>query len=385
MHTITRVGDQDVIVKPSPIAMVWNEPGRPHAALAAPGVRLAPGEALVEVELATICGSDVRVVRGEESAPVPLVLGHEAVGRVVAVGDGARRVDGVPLELGDRVVWSTTVSCGACDRCTRGVPQACRMLSRYGHERVHRGWELSGGFATHVQLRLGTAIARAPEDVPSRVLAPAACTAATAVAALDAASTRLGLEGALIFVTGAGLVGLTVAAMAIDAGAEVIVSDPDASRRELARRFGAVPVDPGARSTSPDGLGTALAAFDRRGHGEVLVAIEASGAASAVRTAVDVLGTGGVAVLVGEVRLGSEVCLDAESLGRQLVTIRSVRDATGEHLRHAVAFLERSWRRFPFDELVGSTHPLVELDQAIDEAASGAFVRVGVAPGRRAV
>ncbi|MDF2574654.1 MAG: alcohol dehydrogenase, partial [Agromyces sp.] len=41
MHTVTRVGDLDVIVKPSPIAMVWNEPGRPHDALAAPGVRLA--------------------------------------------------------------------------------------------------------------------------------------------------------------------------------------------------------------------------------------------------------------------------------------------------------------------------------------------------------
>ncbi|WP_448006468.1 alcohol dehydrogenase catalytic domain-containing protein [Agromyces bauzanensis] len=385
MHTITRVGDLDVIVKPAPVAMVWNEPGRPHDALAAPGVRLAPGEALVEVELATICAADVRVVRGEQPAPVPLVLGHEQVGRVVAIGEGARRIDGVLLELGDRVVWSTTVSCGECDRCVRGVPQACRTLGRYGHERVHRGWELSGGFATHVQLRRGTAIVRAPEDVPSRVLAPSACTAATALAALDAASALVDLDGALALVTGAGLVGLTVAAMAIEAGAEVIVSEPDASRRDLARRFGAVPVDPGARSASPDGLAAALAALGRRGLGEVHVAIEASGAASAVRTAVDALGPGGVAVLVGNVPPGSEVCLDADSLVRRLVTIQTVRDASGEQLRHAVAFLERSWRSFPFDELVGSTHPLDDLDLAIAEAAAGTHLRVGVAPGRRPV
>ncbi|WP_136707524.1 alcohol dehydrogenase catalytic domain-containing protein [Agromyces sp. H66] len=385
MHTVTRVGDLDVIVKPSPVAMVWNEPGRAHDALAAPGVRLAPGEAVVEVELATICGADVRVVRGEQPAPAPLVLGHEQVGRVVAIGEGARRVDGVLLGLGDRVVWSTTVSCGECDRCTRGVSQACRTLGRYGHERVHRGWELSGGFATHVQLRRGTAIVRAPEDVPSRVLAPAACTAATAVAALEAASTRLGLDGALILVTGAGLVGLTVAAMAIDAGAEVIVSDPDASRRELVRRFGAVPVDPGARSTSSGGLAAARAEFERRGLGEVHVAVEASGAAAAVRSSIDALGTGGVAVLVGHAPRGSEVCLDPESLVRRLVTIQSVRDASGEQLRRAVAFLERSWRSFPFDELVGSTHPLADLDRAIDEAATGRHLRVGVAPGRRHV
>lgn len=385
MHTVTRVGALDVIVKPSPVAMVWNEVGRGHDALAAPGVRLAPGEALIEVELATICGADVRVVHGEQPAPVPLVLGHEAVGRVVAVGEDARRVEGVPLELGDRVVWSTTVSCGECDRCVRGLPQGCRTIARYGHERVHRGWELSGGFATHVQLPRGTAIVRVPEDVPSRVLAPAACTAATALAALDAASARVDVDGALVLVTGAGLLGLTFVGMAIEAGADVIVSDPDASRRELAGRFGAVAVDPGARSTSPEGLATALAAHAERGTGEVLVAVETSGAASAVRTAVEVLGVGGVAVLAGNVARGAEVCLDAESLIRRLIRVDALRDATGDQLRRAVAFLERSWRTLPFDELVGSTHPLAELDEAIAEAASDAYVRVGVAPGRRPV
>lgn len=382
MHTVTRVGALDVIVKPSPVAMVWNEPGRRHDALAAPGVRLAPGEALVEVELATICAADVHVVHGEQPAPAPLVLGHESVGRVVAVGEDARRVEGVPLELGDRVVWSTTANCGECDRCVRGLTQGCRSLARYGHERVHRGWELSGGFATHVQLRRGTAVVRAPEDVPSRVLAPAACTAATALAALDAASARVDLEGALVLVTGAGLLGLTFAGMAIEAGAEVIMTDPDASRRRIAGRFGAVAVDPAARSTSPDGLAAALAL---RGTGEVLVAVEASGAASAVRTATDVLGVGGIAVLAGNVAAGSGVLLDAESLVRRLIRVDALRDATGDQLRRAVAFLERSWRSLPFDELVGSTHPLAELDEAIVEAAGGTHVRVGVAPGRRPV
>ena len=187
-----------------------------------------------------------------------------------------------------------TVSCGECDRCTRGIPQQCRSLAKYGHERVHRGWELSGGFATHVQLRVGTDIVRVSEDVPSRVLAPASCATATAVAALDAASARVDLDGALVLVTGAGLIGLTVAAMAVEAGAEVIVSDPDASRRAFARGFGAVAVDPAARSTSPERLDMTLAAFERRGLPEVLVAVETSGAPSAVRTAIGSLGVGGV-------------------------------------------------------------------------------------------
>ena len=383
MHTVMRVGERDVIVKPSPVAMVWNEPGRPHDALAAPGVRLAEGEALVEVELATICGSDVRTVNGSRPAPSPLVLGHEQVGRVVAVGEGAVRIDGSPLGLGDRVVWSVNVSCGSCDRCIRGLAQRCRSLEKYGHERVHRGWELSGGFATHVQLRAGTAVVRVSEELPASVAAPSSCATATAVAAIDAASARVTLDGALVLVTGGGMSGLTAAAIAIEAGALVIVSDPDASRRAFARGLGAVAVDPAARSTSSERLDMTLAAFERRGLPEVLVAVETSGAPSAVRTAIGSLGVGGVGVLVGSVAPGSEVCLDPESLVRRLATIAAVHDYTGGQLSRAVAFLERSWRRVPFDELVGATHPLAELDDALAEAATGRYVRVGVAPGRR--
>ncbi|KRC61272.1 alcohol dehydrogenase [Agromyces sp. Root81] len=385
MHTVVRVGELDVIVKPSPVAMVWYEPGRPHEALAAPGVRLAEGEALVEVELATICGSDVHTVSGHRSAPAPLVLGHEQVGRVVAVGEGAVRADGELLGLGDRVVWSVTVSCGDCDRCRRGLTQKCRTLAKYGHERVHRGWELSGGFATHVQLRAGTATVRVTEALPAAIAAPASCATATAVAALDAAAATVDLDGALVLVTGAGMIGLSVAAMAIEAGAVVVVADPDASRREFVRRLGAVAADPLARGASPERLDAVLAGLEARGLREVLVAVEASGTAAAVRTVLDVVGVGGVAVLVGSVSPGSEVSLDPETVVRRLVTVTGVHNYTAGQLERAVEFLERSWQSLPFDELVGATHPLTELDLALEEAATGLHVRVGVAPGRRPI
>ncbi|MEF3404660.1 alcohol dehydrogenase catalytic domain-containing protein [Agromyces sp. CCNWLW203] len=385
MHTVERVGDLDIIVKPSPIAMVWYEPGRPHEALAAPGVRLAAGEALVEVELATICGSDVHTVSGHRSAPAPLVLGHEQVGRVVAVGEGAVRADGTPLALGDRVVWSVTVSCGECDRCRRGLTQKCRTLAKYGHERVHRGWELSGGFATHVQLRAGTATVRVSEALPAAIAAPASCATATAVAALDAAAAKVDLDGALVLITGAGMIGLSVAAMAVEAGAEVVVADPDAARRAFARRLGVVTADPLARGSAPERLDAVLARFAERGLTEVLVAIEASGTAAAVRTVLDVIGVGGVAVLVGSVSPGSEVTLDPETVVRRLATVTGVHNYTAAQLEHAVEFLERAWQLLPFEELVGATHPLAELDLALEEAATGLHVRVGVAPGRRPI
>ncbi|SFR91733.1 putative phosphonate catabolism associated alcohol dehydrogenase [Agromyces sp. CF514] len=391
MHTVDRLSEHDVIVKPSPVAMVWSEPGRAQEALAVPGVHLCDGEALVEVELATICGADIHTVLGHRPARAPLVLGHEQVGRVVAIGAGAMRSDGSPLELGDRVVWSVTVSCGTCDRCRRGLTQKCRTLAKYGHERVHRGWELSGGFATHVQLRAGTAIVRISEDVPAVVAAPASCATATAVAALAAASDRVDLDGAVVLVTGGGMLGLTAAALALDAGATVIVSEPDADRRAFARRLGALSADPRARADGTERLESVLAAaLGGTGEGggagdarEVLVAIEASGAAAGVRTAVAKLGVGGVAVLAGSVTSGTELCVDPESIVRRLVTLTGVHNYDARHLELAVAFLERAWRTLPLDELVGSTHALAKLDVALDEAASGRHIRVGVAPGRR--
>jgi threonine dehydrogenase-like Zn-dependent dehydrogenase len=186
-----------------------------------------------------------------------------------------------------------------------------------------------------------------------------------------------------VLVTGAGMIGLTVTALAIEAGASVIVSEPDPVRRAFAVRLGAIPVDPAARGSSPERLEAALEVLAGRGMPEVLVSIEASGAASAVQTAVQILGVGGIAVLLGSMTPGSDVHLDPESLVRRLITVTGVHNYSADHLVRAVEFLERSWHGLPLDELVDATHALADLDAALAEAATGEHVRVGVAPGRR--
>jgi hypothetical protein len=127
---------RDVLLSPPATAMVWLGQDRHHEAIAVPGVRLSEGDVLVEVELSTVCGSDVHTVSGHRAAPTPLVLGHEYVGRVVAVLDEVRSVDGTPIRVGDRVVWSIMTACGRCDRCARALPQKCRDVRKYGHERL---------------------------------------------------------------------------------------------------------------------------------------------------------------------------------------------------------------------------------------------------------
>src|SRR5437588_6562223 len=74
---------------------------------------LAPGEALVRVEMAGICGTDVHLWLGQLAIPIPVIMGHETVGRIEKLGPGLRRdFRGVPIETGDRICWASSIACG---------------------------------------------------------------------------------------------------------------------------------------------------------------------------------------------------------------------------------------------------------------------------------
>ena len=357
---------ETVLTMPLSTAMVFMKSGRPHEPGAVPQVLLRRGEVLVRVELATVCSSDVHTVLGHRIEPAPLVLGHEAVGYVVATGPGgARTTDGADVSVGDRVVWSVAVHCGTCDRCQRGVHQKCRSLRKYGHERIGHGWELTGSFATHVHLLEGTPIVRVDGSTPAEVLAPAGCGIATAWAALAAAERTVPLAGATVLVTGAGLIGLAAAAMATERGARVIVSDPSIERRERAGRFGA------AETFSPS-----AGPID----GEVDVVIEASGAPAAVTAGLDALAVGGVAVWVGSVFPTEAIAVMPERVVRGLATITGVHNYAPRDLVNTVAFLRDHWQKYPFADLVGERYALADLDHALVRAAQQREVRVGILP-----
>lgn len=363
------------------VAMVWRGRGLPHTvehvALPAPG----PGEVLVAVELSTICGSDLHTVHGRRAAPAPLVLGHESVGRVVAVGEGGAGAGvGNGLRSGDRVVWSVAASCGSCDRCDGGVPQKCRELVKYGHVGFAPGSELSGGFASHLLLRQGTPIVRVDDSLPAATLAPVSCATATAWAAVERAASVRPLHGARVHVHGAGLVGLSAAAIAAARGAEVTVFDPSPGRRARAERFGAAAAEVRSTRAEPPAAGSADSTGGMDAHPrEAEVVIEASG--HAVSTALETAAVGGVVVLVGSVFPAPPVPLDAERVVRRLLTLSGVHNYTGEHLAGAARFVERHAADLPFAELVGPPLPLGDLDDALEAAsAPDAPLRVAVRP-----
>jgi len=361
--------------------MVWPGIGQRHEQIAVPGVSLADGDLLVEVELATVCGSDLHTVHGDRRSTAPLVLGHEQVGRIVAIGGSAVAACGTRLVVGMRVVWSVTVSCGECDRCLAGLTQKCRRLAKYGHDRVHRGWELSGGFASHVQVIAGTTVVLVDEVMPAAVAAPASCTAATAQAALEAASASVDLDGATVLVAGAGMLGVAATAMAADAGATVVVSEPDAGRRLRALEFGAAAiVDPNARGSEPSSFERVFGTLRAQGARDCAVAIEMAGTAAAVQDAYAAVDVGGVVVLAGTVSPGNEITIDPESIVTRHLDIRGVHNYAGRHLVEAVRYLSRAWHRYPFASLVGQTFPLERADDALELAATGVHHRVALSP-----
>lgn len=383
---------RDVCLDPPATAMVWLGPGAGGAAgadadfseIAVPGVRLARGDALVTVELAVAGPDEVEVLGGRSTVRAPVVPGGSAVGRVVEADEHARAHDGRRLRPGMRVVWSRSVSCGRCAACHRGLLAACASLERYGRERTRRSWQLSGAFASHVHLRRGTAVVVVADDVPAAVLAPVAGVTAAAAEVLHRASSVLALSGVpsladqVVVVSGAGAVGLVATAMATDAGARVVVVDPQEARRERSRAFGAVAVVDPAAAAGPHALSRALASVDRSGrHRTVGLALDGGARATAL---VGQVAAGGVVVLGGADAGGADVVVARARLAEGLVTVTGVGDAGPGRLASAVAWSSEAWRRWPLESLVGETFAVSNVAEAL-AAAGASDVLVGVAIG----
>jgi putative phosphonate catabolism associated alcohol dehydrogenase len=326
-------------------AAVWTGSGVQIREVALPR---DPDVTLVRVRLATVCGSDVHTVSGRRPAPCPSVLGHEAVGEVVAPG-------GHPgLARGDRIVWSVTVSCGHCARCRAGRTAKCHIVRKVGHEPFDGDWPLSGAYAEHIVLPAGVAVAPVPDGLDDRIAAPAACATATVMATLEAAGA---LAGRRVLVCGAGMLGVTAAAACALAGADVQITDLEASRVARARDFGAA-ADAGER---------------------VDVAIDFSGATPAISAALARIEVGGVLVLAGSVSPSPPLAVDPETVVRRWLTVTGVHNYEPRHLAAALLFLDGTRAAYPWSELVAEPVRLHEVGEVLGPMPTGRL-RASVAP-----
>jgi S-(hydroxymethyl)glutathione dehydrogenase/alcohol dehydrogenase len=294
-------------------ACVMREPGLP---VRTERVTLAPpqrGEVLVRVAAAGVCHSDLHLADGLLGyGRWPIVLGHEGAGVIESVGEGV-----AGLAPGDRVVLSFVPACGECEMCRAGRRTLCRpagrasaagqMLDGTSRLRDGDGISLQHGllvacFADYAVVPAAGGIPVA-DDVPLWQAALLGCGVVTGFGAVThAARVQIGER---VCVIGCGGVGLQVIAAARLAGAATIVAvDRRAEKLEHALRRGAThAVD----ASSDDMLRQIRSITD----GGVDHSFEVVGSAATIRTAWDVLRTGGTAVVVGVSPAGVEVSLPA--------------------------------------------------------------------------
>ncbi|HUF63489.1 MAG TPA: L-threonine 3-dehydrogenase [Verrucomicrobiales bacterium] len=193
-------------------------------------------DVLIRVDRTGICGTDLHIYNwdawAQRTIPPPLVIGHEFVGRVAAAGDNVR-----DFRPGDIVGGEGHVVCGHCRNCMAGRRHLCRDAKGIGVNRP-------GAFAEFVCLPQTNVWFHAP-GIHADIMAifdPFGNAVHTALA--------YDLLGEDVLITGAGPIGLMACAVARHAGARhVVVTDPNAFRRDLARRMGAtLAVDPTAET-----------------------------------------------------------------------------------------------------------------------------------------
>ncbi len=203
-----------------------------------------PGAVVVKVSVANICGSEMHMWRGDMNlgnlgAVLPIVMGHEAVGRVARLGAGISTDSaGQPLREGDRVVWRYFYSCGRCPACLRGHHAECPINVFYqGPSEAPP--HFTGSYADYYYVRPNHTIFRVPDAISDLVAAPANCALSEMIYAMERVSFRFGES---IAIQGAGGLGIYATALARDMGAsQIIVIDGIAQRLDLARGVGAPP------------------------------------------------------------------------------------------------------------------------------------------------
>jgi threonine dehydrogenase-like Zn-dependent dehydrogenase len=336
--------------------------------------------AVLAVEAAAICGSDIGIFRDTiHVADYPTILGHEPVGIIEEIGDGARQRWGV--EPGDRVFIEAVLPCGLCEAC------------RYGHTTVCNGWPghksygflgsttepfgPNGAFSTHMWLHPNTRLHPVSRDLPlSRVAMFNAL-----AAGVQWAATTSGLRlGQTVVVFGPGQRGLScvIAARAAGAGMIIVTGLPsDKHKLELAKQFGADAVLDAAAVDVPE------AVRELTGGRMADIAVDvSSGSTKPVVDAIASVKRYGTVVLAG-IKEGRTVDgLRSDDIVQRGITVRGVAACDSAAFDTVQALLADP--SVPVEQLHTHAFPLAEAETAIRTLAGEtgeSVVGVSIRPG----
>jgi L-iditol 2-dehydrogenase len=315
----------------------------------APDPVAGPGEVVVDVQAAGICGTDVHATQGLFPWSPPLVMGHEYTGVVQEVGRGVSK-----RLIGKAVACEPSYGCGRCAECKEGRISQCARCTRVG------------GFTERVALPVANLhpLPKGLDPVTAALTEPASC----CLAGLEQFAMP---KGATVLVIGGGIMGLLTMVIAKRRGAKtLILSDPIEERRTMARKVGAsVVVDPTTES-----LHERIMALTK-GRGADVVC-EAVGKPSLVADALAMVRPAGVLQLVGVNPKGSTLPLDLFDVHYREITIHGA-FGRGRSFQRALKLMPT----LGVKPLITARFPLARVEEAFAHATAGRGVKTIITPG----
>ena len=310
----------------------------------------APGEVLVQVAAAGICGTDRHLYHGTFPCIPPVTLGHEFSGPVVAVGTG------VSLPVGTLVTCDPNIACGTCGPCLKGRINLCRNLLAVGIGR-------DGGFAEYCAFPAHRALPLPPGLDPRHgaFCEPLAC----CLHGIDIGAPKPG-ERAIIL--GGGVIGLLTLQLALLAGTEAMLITRQAEKRQVAARLGAhatAATPQEAQALWPDGADLVL---------------ECAGVTETVEACPALAARGGRIVVLGVVSHGDKARIEPFDLLFREVSLlfAFINPFTQSRAGQLI-----SSGRVKLDALISSTISLAQAVDAISHDPRPGEIKVMVVPEPR--
>jgi len=358
-------------------AMVLTEFKKPLELLDMPVPELAPGDMLIKVEMASVCGTDVHLQRDELSMhpPTPIIMGHETIGEIFHLPDSVKTdVAGTPVKVGDRIMWShyfdpTCYSCKVLHE-----PVMCERSRGYGFSMAH---ELRGGYAEYEVVLAGTDFVRIPDDVTTDEAVGACCAGRTVVNAFDRLNNCGGIHtGDTVVVTGVGPVGLFAVVMAAQSGAsKVIAVDLSKPRLDFAKKWGATDVVNAADFSSPEERVKHIRDLCG-GRGADLI-IECSGSLPVFAENLDILAMFGKYLIVGQTS-DAETPIVPNKIQRKSAVVIGSHSGDIRHYIKCLKFIQANKGRYPFGEIISKKYKLADANQALEDMRSGVALKAAL-------
>jgi threonine dehydrogenase-like Zn-dependent dehydrogenase len=313
-----------------------------------------PGEALVRITLTTICGTDVHILKAEHPVRQGLVVGHEPVGRVEALGPGVKN-----FEIGDRVIIGAITPCGQCRACLSANSSQCNHGGD-GYEALG-GWRfgntIDGCQADYVIVPDAQAnLAKIPDELTDEEVVLCPDIMSTGFSAAERGNVKIG-DSVAVFAQGP--IGLCAVAGAKLSGASLVIGIDSVPRRlEFAKRMGA---DVVLDFKNQD----VIAEIRRLTGGGADVTIEALGQQATFENALRTVRPGGTLSSLGVYSGHLQVPLDAFGAGLADLTIVTTLCPGGKERMRRLMNVVRA-KRFPFRDLVTHSFKLDDIEAAYD-------------------